>query len=90
MRKPNNIISAERMMRPHSDRVGMPETPAARKERAQGLTTLVSSVTAPLSANALPAAEAPVLRVMLAKARISPTKELFVPMVAELPTPQST
>lgn len=79
-------------MRPHSDKVGMAATPTegANGDKPQGLTLLVSNVTAPLSASALPAMAAPVFSVTLAKAKISPKKELFVPMVAELPTAQST
>ena len=51
---------------------------------------MVSSVTAPLSARALPARLAPVTKVMLADARIFPTNEVPDPRVAELPTCQNT
>src|SRR4029077_17046469 len=50
---------------------------------------LVSRVTAPLRASALPhEMVAPVFSVMLVSARISPTKVVVVPSVAELPTRQ--
>jgi len=52
---------------------------------------LVSSVTAPLAAKALPQPiVAPVFRVMLVSARIFPRNEVVVPRVAELPTSQYT
>src|ERR1700692_106951 len=53
--------------------------------------TLVSNVTAPLIADALPhPIVAPVLRVMLVSARIFPENAVVVPRVAELPTCQKT
>jgi hypothetical protein len=52
---------------------------------------LVSSVTAPVRAQAAPQPiDAPVLSVMLACARISPANDVVVPSVAELPTRQNT
>ena len=52
---------------------------------------LVSIVTAPVSARALPQPMvAPVFRVMLVSARIFPWNEVVVPRVAELPTCQKT
>ena len=52
---------------------------------------LVSSVTAPFCARAAPQAMlAPVFNVMLVSARMSPTNEVVVPSVAELPTCQKT
>ena len=52
---------------------------------------LVSIVTAPFLAKALPETmSAPVVRVMLASARIFPWNEVVVPSVAELPTCQNT
>ena len=52
---------------------------------------LVSSVTAPLRARALPPGfDAPVVRVILVRARILPANVLLVPSVAELPTCQYT
>jgi len=52
---------------------------------------LVSSVTAPVCAKALPfRMVAAVVRVMLSKARIFPSNEVLVPSVAELPTCQNT
>ena len=51
--------------------------------------SLVSRVTAPMLAKALPhAIFAPVVSVMLVCARILPWKRLWVPRVAELPTCQ--
>jgi hypothetical protein len=48
---------------------------------------LVSRVTAPLRAKAAPQSiVAPVLAVMLVRARMLPAKEVVVPRVAELPT----
>ena len=53
--------------------------------------TLVSIVTAPVCAKALPfRMVAVVLRVMLVSARIFPSNEVLVPSVAELPTSQNT
>jgi len=52
---------------------------------------LVSSVTAPLRARALPSKMvAPVFRVMLVSARICPSNAVPVPSVAELPICQNT
>src|ERR1700733_4708475 len=51
---------------------------------------LVSIVTAPLRARALPDTLAPVVRVMLVSARMSPMNVVPVPRVAELPICQST
>src|SRR3989442_4866514 len=53
-------------------------------------TLLVSIVTAPLSAKALPDTLAPVVREMLATARIFPVNAVPVPSVGELPTAQNT
>src|SRR4051794_37120651 len=63
--------------------IGQTETP-------QVLTLLVSRVTAPLRASVLPFVLAPVVSVMLMSARMSPTNEVPVPSVAELPTCQKT
>src|SRR6185295_5579536 len=46
---------------------------------------LLSSVTAPFRAKALPARLAPVFKVMLVSARMFPVKSVRVPRVAELP-----
>ena len=52
---------------------------------------LVSSVTAPLLAKALPSKmDARLPRVMLSNARIWPTNAVSAPRVAELPTCQNT
>ena len=51
---------------------------------------LVSIVTAPVCAKALPDRFAPVSKVMLAFASILPTNAVVVPSVAELPTCQNT
>ena len=52
---------------------------------------LLSNVTAPFRAKALPQPMvAPVFRVMLVSARIFPWNEVVVPRVAELPTCQNT
>jgi len=61
--------------------------PAAQLELE---TVLVSIVTAPFRAKALPDTLAPVVRVMLVSARIFPTNVLFVPRTAELPICQNT
>src|ERR1700692_3642693 len=63
--------------------IGQTDTP-------QVLTLLVSSVTAPLRARALPLVLDPVVSVMLESARMSPTNVEPVPRVAELPTCQKT
>ena len=53
--------------------------------------SLLSSVTAPFNANALPSRMvAPVVKVMLVSARMLPLKSVDVPSVAELPTCQNT
>lgn len=56
----------------------------------EGVITLLSSVTAPLRAKALPDKSAPVVRVMLWSASMFPTKLVVVARVAELPTCQNT
>ena len=53
-------------------------------------TMLLSSVTAPVCAKALPDTLAPVFKVMLVSARMFPMNEVVVPRVAELPTCQNT
>jgi hypothetical protein len=50
------------------------------------LMALESSVTAPVCARARPFKSAPVFRVMETDARMFPMNEVFVPIVAELPT----
>jgi len=57
---------------------------------AHTVTWLESIVTAPVEANALPEIVAPVVRVMLALAKIFPTNVVPTPSVAELPTCQNT
>jgi len=54
------------------------------------VTMLLSSVTAPFRARTLPDTLAPLLRVMLASAKMFPTNLVVVPRVAELPTCQKT
>lgn len=51
---------------------------------------MLSSVTAPVNAIALPVTLAPVVRVTLARAIMMPRKRVPVPTVAELPTFQKT
>lgn len=51
---------------------------------------LLSKVTAPVRANALPFSTAPVVPVMDASAMMVPWKIVLVPRVAELPTCQNT
>lgn len=53
-------------------------------------TPLVSIVTAPFRARALPETDTPVVSVMLVRARMFPENRLPVPSVAELPTCQNT
>src|ERR1019366_9974022 len=62
--------------------IGQTETP-------QVLTLLVSRVTAPLRASALPLVFDPVVSVMPVRARMSPTNEVPDPMVATEPTCQN-
>ena len=50
---------------------------------------LLSIVTAPFRAKALPVSDAPVLSVMDVKAIMFPKNEVVVPRVAELPTCQN-
>src|SRR3989442_4334049 len=64
------------------------QVPAVSHDTAE--TLLVSIVTAPLSAKALPDTLAAVGREMLATARIFPVNAVPVPSVAELPTAQNT
>jgi hypothetical protein len=54
------------------------------------LILLVSRVTAPLMAKALPSIPAAVVNVMLVRAIMFPANMVPVPMVAELPTCQNT
>jgi hypothetical protein len=63
---------------------------AVAAAQAKMPTWFVSIVTAPLRARPLPDTLAPVVRVMLCKARILPTNVVPVPIVAELPTCQNT
>src|ERR1700730_13048907 len=66
-----------------------PITPAPI--RSHIVMVLVSSVTAPVLAQAAPhVMREPVFSVMLACARMSPAKDVVVPSVAELPTLQYT
>jgi hypothetical protein len=53
-------------------------------------TLFVSIVTAPFRARALPDTFAPVVRLMLSRAKTLPTNSVSVPRVAELPTCQNT
>jgi len=64
---------------------GPPPTLHAAKE-----TLLVSSVTAPFLASALPMMFAPVFKVMLCSAIRFPMNDVVVPSVAELPICQAT
>ena len=58
---------------------------------AHAVMVLLSSVTAPFFAKASPQIIlALVLRVMLVSARMSPTNDVLVPSVAELPTLKNT
>jgi hypothetical protein len=57
---------------------------------AETETVLLSMVTAPFCARALPDTVASAVKVMLVSARMLPTKLLPAPMVAELPTCQET
>jgi len=59
-------------------------------ENPGALTVLVSSVTAPFRARALPWRVAPVVTVMELRAKMFPANELVVPRVAEVPTCQNT
>src|SRR3954470_13389345 len=61
-----------------------------RTEHAAVLTTLLSSVTAPLRASARPIIRTPVVSVMLVNASTLPMRDVVVPAVAELPTCQNT
>ena len=62
----------------------------SRALQTMELILLVSRVTAPFRARALPSRLALVFRVMLVNARIFPWNEVVVPSVAELPTFQNT
>lgn len=69
------------------DSVGVGRGPSAQIELE---TPLVSIVTAPFRASVRPATVAPVVTVMLVRARMLPENRLSVPSVAELPTCQNT
>ena len=69
------------------DRVGVGGGPSAQIELE---TPLVSNVTAPFRASALPEIVAPVVTVMLVRARMFPENRVSVPSVAELPICQNT
>ena len=73
-----------------SDRVEWAASdPVASGVGTQRVMVLVSIVTAPFRAKALPQLSvAPVFRVMLVSARMLPWNAVFVPSVAELPTTQ--
>jgi hypothetical protein len=58
-------------------------------EQVELETVLVSIVTAPFRANALPDTLAPVVRLMLVSARMFPMNAVRVPSVAELPICQN-
>src|ERR1700730_7561145 len=65
--------------------------PPPPPRRLHKVIVLVSSVTAPVCAQAAPQIIlAPVFRVMLVWARMSPANDVVVPSVAELPTFQNT
>jgi len=61
---------------------------AVDRSHSEEVKTLVSKVTEPLRARARPSTVVPVVIEMDVKARIVPTKVVFVPRVAELPTCQ--
>ena len=68
-----------------------PPAPPDPPMRLHNEMVLVSSVTAPVCAQAAPQViVAPVFRVMLVCARMSPANDVVVPSVAELPTRQNT
>src|ERR1700737_3288315 len=68
-----------------------PPPPPAPPIRLHNVIVLVSSVTAPVCAQAAPQRMlALVFRVMLVCARMSPANDVVVPSVAELPTLQNT
>jgi len=70
---------------------GAPTGPIPDPIRSHTVIVLVSSVTAPVLAQAAPQLmREPVFNVMLACARMSPAKDVVVPSVAELPTRQNT
>ena len=71
----------------HSESVGIVD---AGMPLAQPPTLELSSVTAPVRAKVLPDTEAPVVRVMLASARMFPPNMVPVPRVAEVPICQNT
>ena len=69
----------------------LPPVPVPPLLAAQRVIVLLSSVTAPVDAKALPQViVAPVFSVMLVCARMLPANAVFVPSVAELPTAQYT
>ena len=82
--KPYRASRAENRISDHSESVGIAVT------LRQPPTVELSSVTAPVRARALPDNDAPVVRVMLANARMFPPNVVPVPRVAELPTCQNT
>src|SRR5436309_4241396 len=70
---------------------GPPGPPGGPRTRLHNEIVLVSNVTAAVSAQAAPQViVAPVVSVMLARARMSPANDVAVPSVAELPTFQNT
>ena len=75
----------------HSESVGIVATEGGKPgPPLQTVTWLLSSVTAPFRAKALPVKLAPVFRVMLVSATMLPASAVPVPRVAELPTCQNT
>jgi hypothetical protein len=89
--KPDKIKRPVKTIIPHPERVGTSTTPSGKPEPPlQTVTWLLSSVTAPFRAKALPVTLAPVFRVMLVSATMFPARVVPVPRVAELPTCQNT
>jgi hypothetical protein len=91
---PKVMVRVE-MLLPTSAETGLKALPSVGTVGVGGgtehkVTALPSSVTAPVSARALPDRLAAVLRVMLASAIIVPMNAVPVPRVAELPTCQNT
>src|SRR5436309_4036912 len=83
----NNPAAAKKsmsMISPTEPNAGIGGAPA----HAEMFTVLVSRVTAPLRASALPVKPAPVVIVMVVRAMMFPENVLPVPSVAELPTCQ--
>jgi hypothetical protein len=88
---PQWLASLCRLMQvPSQTELSPQQAPAVVSWQTPSVILFESGVTAPLRASARPSRVALVRRLMLVSARMFPSKEVLVPMAAELPTCQKT